>query len=269
MDDYLNSNRELWDGWTRIHVRSEFYDVEGFKAGRRPLDPLMREVVGDVAGKSLLHLQCHFGLDTLAWARLGAKVTGVDFSEEGISAARALNNELGLDARFICSNIYDLPDVLSEKFDIVFTSYGVLPWLPDISKWGQVVGHFLKPGGRFFIVEAHPFIWIFDDDNATDLCIAYDYFHADAPLVFQVQGSYADRNADYEHVEYSWNHSLSDILNALIAAGLRIDELREYPFIAWKNFPFMERDTEGWWRLPKHFKEIPLMFSVRATMRNG
>jgi SAM-dependent methyltransferase len=264
MDKYLESNRALWDLWTRFHVKSKFYDVEGFKAGRITLHPIEREALGDVSGKSLL--QCHFGLDTLSWARLGARVTGVDFSEEAIGTAQALSTELGIEANFVRSNPYDLPAVLSGEFDIIFTSYGVLGWLPDLGKWGEVVGHFLKPGGTFFIVEGHPLALVFDDaDGVTDLRVAYDYFQTVEPLVFPTKGSYADREADYEGVEYGWNHSLSDILNALISAGLRIEYLREYPFLAWKALPFMELDGERWWRLPRPFHQIPLMFSLKAT----
>ena len=173
--------------------------------------------------------------------------------------------EVGLDARFVCANIYDLPQVVPGQFDIVFTSYGVLSWLPDIHKWGQVVGHFCKPGGRFYIIEAHPFKLVFNEDAVSDLQVAYDYFHSDEPLMFKTEGSYASATADYHGIEYAWNHPLSDILNALIVAGLRVDELREYPFLAWKDFPFMEQDAEGWWRLPKQFKQIPLLFSLKAT----
>src|SRR5512136_1374407 len=130
MNEYLNSNRELWNAWTRVHVQSKFYDVDGFRRGENRLDSVVRQGVGDVRGKSLLHLQCHFGLDTLSWARLGANVTGADFSEEGIRQARALASETGIAANFVCANIYDLPNALTGQFDIVFTSHGVLSWLP-------------------------------------------------------------------------------------------------------------------------------------------
>ena len=156
MDKQLQVNRRNWNERTPVHAASDFYDVEGFKAGRITLRDLERREVGEVSGKTLLHLQCHFGLDTMSWARLGAKPTGVDFSDAAIDLARSLNDELGLGVRFIHSNIYDLPGVLDEQFDIVFTSYGVLCWLPDLDDWARVASNHLKPGGVFYIAEFHP-----------------------------------------------------------------------------------------------------------------
>lgn len=264
MNEYLESNRELWNAWTHVHLRSKFYDVDGFKRGDNRLDAIVRGGVGDVHSKSLLHLQCHFGLDTLSWARLGARVTGADFSDEAINAARALAHEVGLDANFVCANIYDLPHVLGGEFDIVFTSHGVLTWLPDLKGWARVIAHFLKPGGLFFIAEAHPCAYIFDDENADDLRVRYSYFRSEEPGKVQVHGSYADRAADVHGTEYWWVYSMSDLVNALVAAGLRVEELREFPFVAWQMLSFMEQDADGWWRLPERFPQIPLMFSLKA-----
>jgi SAM-dependent methyltransferase len=166
-----------------IHVRSEFYDVEGWKSGRRSDPyPLLVSEVGDVAGKDLLHLQCHFGLDTLSWARRGARVTGIDFSERGIEQARLLAAEAGLDARFLVSDVAELPASLAGEFDIVFTSFGALNWLPDLPRWAEVVAHFTRPGGFFYIAEGHPFAWVFDDDDdATGLRIEYLHEHPWVP----------------------------------------------------------------------------------------
>jgi SAM-dependent methyltransferase len=267
-DNYLKSNRELWDAWTRLHVKSKFYDVDGFKAGKIRLDSVVRENLGDVAGKSLLHLQCHFGLDTLSWARLGARVTGADFSEEAIAQARTLSAELSIPANFVCANIYDLPSVLSGEFDIVFASHGVLPWLPDLQTWAKVIAHFLWRGGAFYIVESHPFAHVFDNgDDATDLRVCYHYFESSEPIKCEANGSYADRDADCHITNYQWDHSMSELLNALLSAGLQIEYLREYPFLAWKMFAFMEQDADGWWRLPKRFNQIPLMFSLKAIKK--
>jgi SAM-dependent methyltransferase len=151
MQTYYDTNRQNWNERAAIHARSRFYDLDGFRAGRNALLPIERAEVGDVAGKSLLHLQSHLGDDTLSWARLGARVTGVDFSEEAIATACGLRDELGLDARFLHANIYDLPDLLNEQFDIVFTSYGVLCWLHDIPRWAQVAAGFVKPGGFLYL----------------------------------------------------------------------------------------------------------------------
>ncbi len=264
-DEYLNANRQLWNDWTEIHERSPFYDLQGFLAGQSRLDDVELEL-GEVAGKSLLHLQCHFGLTTLSWARRGAQVTGADFSDKAITLARRLSAETGLPANFVCSNVYDLPSALSGEFDIVFTSHGVLSWLPDLRRWAEVIAHFLKRSGTFYIVEAHPFAYVFDDAAAaTDLRVRYPYFHAVEPTRSDIQGSYANRDADYHGVEYFWTHGMNDILNSLIAAGLRIDAFKEYPKVAWQMFPFMEMDDEGWWRLPARYPELPLMFGLRAT----
>ena len=222
--------------------------------------------MGDVAGKSLLHLQCHFGMDTLSWARLGAHVTGVDFSAEAIALARSLSRELALEARFICSDIYALPDVLEEQFDIVFTSYGVLCWLPDLERWAQVIAHFLKPGGVFYIVEIHPFCDVFyDEAEAGELRVAYSYFHDPQPMRWESAGSYADRGAHVQHnISYEWMHSLSDIVNALLATGLHIEYLHEFPYCVYARFPFLEEGADGWWRLPGGANLIPLTLSIKA-----
>lgn len=263
MDEYVESNRKLWNDWTGIHEKSEFYDIEGFKANPIRLHSVEREELGDVRGKSLLHLQCHFGMDTLSWAGLGATVTGADFSSEAIELARKLSAEIGVPATFVCSNIYDLPDALEGKFDIVFTSYGVLGWLPDMTRWGQVVAHFLKPGGIFYVAEAHPFLRVFDDEHPTELKTKYPYFGKE-PIKLDVQGSYASGSSEYRGVEYGWNHTISDYINSLIKAGLQIEFLNEYPFLTWQALPFMERDAERYWRLKDGSDMIPLMFTLKA-----
>lgn len=265
MDEYIESNRKLWDAWTSIHEKSEMYNIAGFKAGKSSLKELELREVGDVQGKSLLHLQCHFGKDTLLWARLGAIVTGADFSERAIELARSLSEELGIPARFVLSNLYNLPDVLHDTFDIVYTSYGVLGWLPDIPGWARVVSHFLKPGGSFYIAEIHPFLWLFDDNDQSELKVRYPYFQGSVPLKFDVKGSYADPTADYTGVEYGWNHTVGDYINSLIDAGLRLEFFHEFPFIPWQALPFMQRGEDRWWRLPEDLAKIPLLFSLKAT----
>ncbi|MDQ3855027.1 MAG: class I SAM-dependent methyltransferase [Chloroflexota bacterium] len=265
MDRYIASNRELWDHWTDIHERSEFYDLEGFKAGRSSLNPIEREELGDVSGKSLLHLQCHFGLDTLSWARLGASVTGGDLSDRAIELARSLSQELGIDARFVRSELYSLPDLLDGQFDIVYTSYGVLYWLPDIRRWGEVAAHFLKPGGTFYIVEYHPFANVFENEGTDDLRVAYPYFQGPKPLTFETHGSYADPNADYHFVEYGWNHPLGAVVTSLSDAGLRIQHLHEFPYTFEQRFPFMEQDADGKWWIKGRETALPLLFSLKAT----
>lgn len=264
MDEHIKANREMWNKWAPLHAGSEFYDVEGFKNGRCTLKSIELEELGDVSGKSLLHLQCHFGLDTLSWARLRAKVTGVDFSDKAITLARSLSRELEIEADFICSNIYDLPKNLDGEFDIVFTSYGVLCWLPDLQRWAEVISHFLKPGGTFYIVEGHPLMTIFDNsEDATELKVTQPYFHTAEPMKWEGTGSYAGIQEDKLHTSYEWTHSLGNILNALIRAGLRIEFLHEFPVASYPGFPFTEQDKAGWWRVKGN--NIPLTFSLKAT----
>ncbi|HET9529006.1 MAG TPA: class I SAM-dependent methyltransferase [Blastocatellia bacterium] len=262
MDEYLKTNLGLWNNWARINQKSAFYDVASFKAGESSLTSIEIEELGDVAGKSLLHLQCHFGMDTLSWARRGARVTGVDFSEEAIALARSLSKELGLDAQFICSDIYELPRSLSEEYDIVFTSYGVLSWLPDLARWGQTIARSLKPGGTFYIIEFHPVVLMLDDEEGKT--IKYPYFATAEPLKFEESGSYADRDADFSHPCYQWMYSLSDVMTSLISAGLRIESFKEYPFSSHGCFSFLEKGEDGFWRMKEDRPALPIMFSIKA-----
>lgn len=195
MNDYIESNRRHWDELVPIHVRSTFYDVESFKAGRSTLTTIEHEELGDVCGKSLLHLQCHFGLDTLSWAREGARVTGVDFSPEAVRVARDLAQELHLEAAFLESDVYKLPQALSGAFDIVFASYGVICWLPDFPRWATIAASYVKPGGIFYLLDSHPAGSMLDDTAADSLKLRYPYFSAGTPLTFEGDGSYADRSA--------------------------------------------------------------------------
>src|SRR5204863_3368622 len=253
------------DDWTGIKYRSDFYRVADFKAGMNKLRAYEMGEIGPEAGKHLLHLQCHFGLDTLCWARLGARVTGIDFSTAAISQARALAQEVGLDARFVQSDIYELPDHLEGNFDVVYTSRGLLGWLPDIDRWGRVAAHFVKPGGFFYITEIHPIAGVFDDsDGVRDLRLRYPYFSHVEPISLATQGSYADRNAKVaQEVEYGWSHGMGEIVTALTAAGLHIDFLHEFPFAEWP-ISFLEPALDGTHRLPaEHDGKLPLFFSLK------
>jgi SAM-dependent methyltransferase len=263
------ANEALWNAWTAVHSSGDFYDLGGFKAGGIRIRPYEIEMIGDVTGKSLLHLQCHFGIDTLSWARLGARVTGADLSPDAITLARLLAAELGFPhARFVRSNLYDLPDALDGEFDIVYTSRGVLGWLPDIRGWARVIGHFLAPGGTFFISEIHPAAQVFETEGVGpgELRLTYPYWEHAEPLTFEVKGSYADPTADVgDQTEHGWDHGLGEIVTALIDAGLRIETLVEHPFLDWKA-DFLVQDEDDTWRLPPGTAgELPLMFSLRAT----
>jgi SAM-dependent methyltransferase len=268
MNDPLDTNRRLWNEWTEIHVDSEFYDVEGFLAGGDNLDPLVLSAVGDVSGKSLLHLQCHFGVDTLALARRGATVTGADFSPKAIDAARDLANRAAIPATFVLSPIEDLPEHLDGEFDMVFTSCGVVPWLGDLSRWAAVIARFLAPDGRFVLVEGHPFMWIFDNERDDDRLVLdrrWNYF-TKGPVPWPTEGTYADWNAEVVsdgHLE--WMHSISSILTALIGAGLSIETFVEHPECGYQSFPFLVEGADGLWRVPDGYPSIPLSFTLTAT----
>jgi SAM-dependent methyltransferase len=264
------ANRALWEAWTAVHAEGEFYDLAGFRAGGIRLRDEEIEAVGDVRGKTLLHLQCHFGIDTLSWARLGATVTGADFSPAAIRLARELAADLGFaDARFVESNVYDLPANLDGEYDVVYTSRGVLGWLPDIAGWARVVAHFVKPGGIFYISEAHPVFQAFENEGVEpgELRLVYPYWEHRDPLVFEVHGSYADPTADVgEQREHGWDHGLGEIVTALIDAGLVLEWLRESPELDWAaDFLVETAPGSGRYRLPPEVKgELPLMFSLRA-----
>jgi 2-polyprenyl-3-methyl-5-hydroxy-6-metoxy-1,4-benzoquinol methylase len=162
--DYLNINRKLWNDKTSVHYQSDFYDVKSFIKGKDSLNPIEIELLGDISGKSILHLQCHFGMDSISLARRGGMVTGIDLSDQSIKQAKDLNERSGTKVDFILSDVYSLPQNLNKQFDIIFTSYGTVGWLPDMDKWAGVIQHFLKPGGKFIMVEFHPVVWIFDDN---------------------------------------------------------------------------------------------------------
>jgi len=263
---FMEANRAHWDEAASIHPTTEFYDVPGFKQDRRPFDPLVLEQIGDVSGQSVLHLQCHFGMDTIRFAWLGATATGVDFSPVAIETAQELATEVGADVRFIESNIYDVPQVLDEQFDLVFKSYGTICWLPDIRAWAQVVARYVKPGGRFIIIDGHPAAWPLDDENASGLAIRYPYFRTAEPLSYEIDGTYADESAHLTNRRtYEWNHPLGEIITALIDAGLTIEHIGEYDYCAWKYLPMMEKVDADFWKLPPEYPSLPFMFSLRAT----
>jgi SAM-dependent methyltransferase len=267
--DPLADNRRLWEAWTKIHVDSEFYDVASFVDGRNPirLRDYELEEVGDVHGRTLLHLQCHFGLDTLSWARLGAQVTGVDFSPSAIAAARSLAEQVNIDARFIENDVYSLPEKLDDRFDIVYTSRGVLGWLPDMDRWAAVAARYVKPGGFLYVAEGHPVSMVLDDENVTpgELRLKYPYWQHPEPITFDVKGSYADRNANTDGlIEHGWNQSLGEIVTAIASAGLCIQSLREFDFAEW-DMGYTEAAEDGKWRIPGPQGRLPLFFTLKAS----
>ncbi len=262
MSDYYETNKKRWNELVGIHADSEEYDIEGFLAGKNSLHKAELDILGDVSGKSLLHLQCHFGVDTISWSRLGAKTTGIDFSDTAIELARELTKKAGTDTRFVCSNVYDLKNNLEGEFDVVFTSIGVLCWLQDIEEWGRIIAHYLKSGGTFLLVESHPIMWILDDE-AKDLKVKYSYWHTREPLSWEDDGTYANQEAKVSNKKsYEWQHTVSDIINSLINAGLVIQEIGEYKQLPWQYVPMSVKGEDGEYRIPED--PLPQMWSVKA-----
>ena len=261
--NYFEANKELWNKRTTVHKDSSFYDVPSFMQGKNSLTPIELNELGDVSGKKILHLQCHFGMDSLSLARMGAEVTGVDLSDEAIAEARHLNEQLGLNAKFICCNVYDLPKHLVEKFDIVFNTYGVVGWLPDLESWAQMISRYLKPGGYFYLAEFHPVIWMFDDDFTH-----IKYYYQNRELIeTDSTGTYTDRDAPIAAKEYSWNHSLSEVINSLIAAGLELEFLNEYSYSPYPCFNKVVQGADGNWRIRGLEDKIPMVYSVKAVKK--
>ena len=260
---YQEINKNSWNTRTEHHVQSDFYNVKGFLKGETSLDEITLELIGDVKGKRILHLQCHFGLDTLSLARMGAKVTGMDLSNKAIDEANILAKKTGLDADFICCDIYDLPDHLDEQFDIVYTSYGVIGWLPDLDKWAGIISSYLKPSGKFLFIEFHPVVWMFDEDFTK---IDYRYFNSDA-IIEEETGTYAEADAPICTKFISWNHGIGEVINALINKGVGIDSLIEYDYSPYDSFKHTLEVAPKRFRI-KHLEDkIPMVYSLLGALK--
>jgi len=261
--EYFNTNRELWNKRTAVHLSSDFYDLLSFKKGKTSLNDIEMHEVGDVQGKTLLHLQCHFGMDTLSWARLGAHVTGVDISDAAINEARMLAQETRLPASFVCCNVYDTRLYIKDVFEVVFTSYGTIGWLPDLERWAYNVAKSLDAGGFFYMVDFHPVLWMFDENFTR---FAYPYYNKET-IVTESKGTYADREADIQQKEYGWNHSISEILNALINNGLEIQIFNEHYYSPYNCFANMVETAPGQWKIKGYEDIIPMLYSLKATKK--
>ncbi len=259
-DHYVDINRQSWNDRTAVHTQSSFYNMDAFLNGQTSLKEIELALLGNIAGKKILHLQCHFGQDSLSLARMGAHVTGADLSDKAIAYARKLALETGQDARFICSDLYSLPDVLQETFDIVYTSYGVLGWLPDMDRWADIVAQYLRPGGRLLLVEFHPLVWMFDDDFQR---VAYNYFKS-AAIVETEAGTYADRSADIQPQSVTWNHSLSEVISALLGRDLALKTFREFDYSPYNCFRGTVESTPGKFHINHLANNIPMVYAIQA-----
>jgi SAM-dependent methyltransferase len=259
---FTEANRKTWNRWLTRDTESDHHkDVARYQETGSSLRPIELEELGVVGGKSLLHLQCNLGSETLSWARRGAHVTGVDIADDAIAFAQALAENDGLQerARFVRSNIYDLPSRLQERFDIVIATYGALCWAPDVDEWARVAARHVAPGGTFLLVDLHPAGMALrtevDDPNGLRLRMENSYFHTAQPLTEEKPG---------EPPVYVWTYSLGEVITAVASAGLRIESLREYPFAHWRQFPQLVETGDGYWRWSDPTNTLPLLFALRA-----
>ena len=257
--DY-QANRELWNSRVDAHIDSDFYDHQGFLEGRNSLNAPELELLGDVAGLRILHLQCHFGQDSLSLARMGARVTGVDISDQAIMRAREINHQLQLDAEFVCCNVLEVTDHIDEKFDLVFASYGTIGWIETLDPYFKNVERLLSDDGRYLIVDFHPVYWMFNDDLSA---IEYAYFNR-GPIIEEVEGSYASADANPKMKEYGWNHPFDEIIGAVHKAGMRLVDFREYDFSPYDIFKNGTRGDQGY-QVKGLEGKIPLIYSLVAA----
>lgn len=256
--NYKEINRKSWNDRVDSHVKSEFYDVDNFLKGKSSLNSIELDLLGDIKGLKILHLQCHFGQDSISLSRMGAEVTGVDLSDTAIVKAQELASKDSVNTHFICSDIYDLPNHLTEKFDIIFTSYGTIGWLPDLEKWANVVSHFLKPNGKFVFVEFHPAVWMFDDNFEK---VKYNYFN-DGAIIENESGTYAEREAEIQGDYVMWNHSLSEVMNSLFKHNIQIASFNEFDYSPYDCFQKTIEFSPGKFRIKHMDNKLPMVYSL-------
>ncbi|MCO7224613.1 bifunctional 2-polyprenyl-6-hydroxyphenol methylase/3-demethylubiquinol 3-O-methyltransferase UbiG [Pleionea sp. CnH1-48] len=260
MMEFIEANRKLWNERVDTHVNSEFYDNDTFLAGRSSLNDIELALLGDVKGKRVLHLQCHFGQDSLSLARMGAKVTGVDLSDKAILKAQELNEKLGLDAEFICSDVMKADEVLAQEYDLVFTSYGTIGWLPELNTWAKVIDHCLKPGGKFLIVDFHPVLWMFD---ANFKFFEHSYFNAGVIQEESVDSYVENSELEESMEEYGWNHSLEELFQSLLSRNLMISHFKEYDYSPYNCFNRTVKMDKGY-QIEGLEGKLPMVYALGA-----
>lgn len=274
MEDYRDVNRASWDERVPAHVASTGYQVDRFAADPGFLSEVVRfdrPRLGDISGLRGVHLQCHIGTDTVSLARLGASMTGLDFSAPAVAAAQELAERTGADATFVQGDVYAAPDLLGRgQFGLVYTGIGALCWLPDIRRWAEVVAALLAPGGRLFLREGHPMLWSLADTREDRLLVVeYPYFERPEPSVFDEGGTYVETDAVFEHnLTHEWNHGLAEIITALMDAGLELTALAEHDSAPWAALPgMMEQSDDGEWRLADRPWRLPCTYTLQAVKR--
>jgi SAM-dependent methyltransferase len=265
--DFFDANRRNWNDRAVIHLanRTGFYGIESLRAGDNTLHPIEDAELGDVSGRRVCHLQCHFGLDTIRLARRGADIVGLDFSAPAIAGAIRLAAELGVPARFVEGNVYDARTLIDGDFDLVLSTWGTICWLPDMPRWGQVVASLLAPGGAFYIADMHPCFAPFEERDGK-LVVEYGWnTPPEAPLVFVDATTYnGDPTPLANPKTFQWIHSLGSITSALIGTGLRLAFLHEHETLPWRGLPLLVEQGRGMYRLPDGHPRLPLSFSLRA-----
>ncbi|MFB6173277.1 MAG: class I SAM-dependent methyltransferase [Halobacteriales archaeon] len=260
MDDRVAANRRFWEELADLHPDTEFYDAEAVVGGASSLRGIEREELPSLDGRDVLHLQCHIGLDSVSLAREGADVTAVDYSERAIDTARELAAAAGADVEFVETDVRDVPGVVDREFDLVFASYGVLTWVPDVGEWAAVAAGMLRPGGALYLVDYHPFTDVLDREGRRPEA---DYF-GDEPLALEEEGSYAAPEGEVTHTStYQWTHGLGEVVTAVADAGLSLAFLHEFPYAYFRRFEGMVEDEAGRWRFEDD-PQLPQLFSLLA-----
>ncbi|MCY7264412.1 class I SAM-dependent methyltransferase [Pseudomonas protegens] len=273
MSEYLTLNKTNWDERAPLHAASSDYAVQRFVDDPQFLSDVVqfdRPLLGDIQGLRGVHLQCHIGTDTLSLARLGARMSGLDFSSASLAEARTLAQRCNTPIDYHESDVFAATDVLPRgEFDLVYTGIGALCWLPSIERWAQTVGALLKPGGRLFIREGHPMLWALDEEQRDSLQVAFPYFECSEPLVWDDDATYVETESSLKAtVTHEWNHGLGEIISALLAQGLEITGLVEHQSIPWEALPGqMVVDERGEWRLKEAPWRLPLSYTLQAVKR--
>jgi len=268
MKKFSETNLRNWECRVPLHLKS--YPLEKFKQGWDPLFPIEAGEIGDIDGLKVLHLQCHIGMDSLGLVRRGAKVTGLDFSPSAVEAARLLSAETGLDAKFVQGDVYEAPELIKTKFDLVYTTWGTITWLPEIAQWAQVVYDMLKRGGRLYLADGHPSMLMMEEENGA-LVHRYPWrTDPNAPLLFAEEITYTgDALPEEGSQSYDWAHPLSSIIGGLLDVGMRLDFLHEHETLPWAYVSLLQKDPDKprLYRLPDPMPQLPLSFSIGATKR--
>lgn len=261
-NNFIDINQDSWNKKTQEHFESDFYDVESFLEGKNSLNQIEISLLGNIQDKKILHLQCHFGMDSISLSKMGAKVTGVDLSSKAIEKAKYLAQETNSNTEFICCDIFDLPNHLNETFDIVFTSYGVVNWHPDLYKWGKLINRYLNRNGKFIMVEFHPVLWMFD----TKFEKIESAYSRQEPYI-TISETYTNSTNNNEYKEVTWNHGLSKVFQGLLRNNLQIIDFEEYDYSPFNLFGNMSEDN-GKFRVVNMKYLLPMLFSIVAVKNN-